>query len=248
MHHCWHHYDANVVRNSSVSVEYERQVRQIEAGDVATFGRGSDDIDLGDNPLVHRLFGRIFWRSDSWWLHNEGSRLTLSIHDRTSSSTVKLAAGREVSLSFPQSVVRFSAGDTQYEICIDVRDPAIVSESTAPRRSSATDATIDQSKVPLSGDQRLLLVALAADKLRNPYEAIELPTNKSIAHLFGWSGTQFNRKLDRLCKKFTRNGVPGLVGDAGTLANNRRLLLVEHAFESGLITAEDLELLNDYPQ
>ncbi len=72
-----------------------------------------------------------------------------------------------------------------------------------------------------------------------------LPTNKSVAHRFGWSMTTFNRKLDRMCKKFARSGVSGLVGGPGGLASDRRTRLVEHLVSSGAITLADLDLLEE---
>ena len=105
--------------------------------------------------------------------------------------------------------------------------------------------TIDQSQVPLVGEQRQLAVALAETKLREPHKPLVLPTNKAVAHRFGWSMTTFNRKLDRMCKKYARAGVSGLVGGPGGLASDRRTRLVEHLLSSGAITVVDLDLLEE---
>ena len=105
--------------------------------------------------------------------------------------------------------------------------------------------TIDQSQVPLVGDQRLLAVALSEHKLRNPHKPTDLPTNKAVAHRFGWAMTTFNRKLDRMCKKYASAGVSGLVGAPGELASDRRTKLVEHLVASGSVTMVDLDLLEE---
>lgn len=223
------------------TIHFDGVTRELQPGEAMSFGRGSTDLDLGDNPILHRRFGRIFWRAGGLWLHNEGSRLPLAVHDRTSTSSVKLAAGREVSLSFPEAAVRFEAGTTTYEILIDLRGTAPTSPESG--YATGTEPTIDHSRVPLTADQRLLLVCMAASKLTDPHVPLELPTNKSIAHRLGWTSNQFNRKLDRLCAKFDRIGVSGLVGDTATLAVNRRVRLVDYVLESGLIGPEDLELL-----
>ncbi|HHX86438.1 MAG TPA: hypothetical protein GX694_14185, partial [Actinomycetales bacterium] len=61
----------------------------------------------------------------------------------------------------------------------------------------------------------------------------------------GWAVTKFNRKLDNVCEKFSRVGVRGLRGSEGNMASNRRARLVEYAVAAGVVTADDLPLLDD---
>ena len=58
--------------------------------------------------------------------------------------------------------------------------------------------------------------------------------------------TKFNRKLDNLCARFDRLGVPGLKGDVAGLASNRRERLVDHVITTGIIRPDDLQRLHDH--
>ena len=71
-----------------------------------------------------------------------------------------------------------------------------------------------------------------------------MPTSAGAALRLGWTITKFNRKLDNVCDKLTRNGVRGLHGDARNLATNRRARLVEYALSARLVTTHDLALLD----
>jgi len=214
--------------------------------DDLTFGRGAE-LHIDDNPVLHRQFGRLFHRGGSWWLRNEGSRLSLNVHDSTSPSSFTIAPGREAALTFSPAAIRFEAGKSKYEILIDMRGAAYAVD-VAASDPDAPDATIDQSNLPVLGGQRLLLVALAESQLTDPHGSHRLPTNKSVAHRFGWSTTTFNRRLDRLCAKFAAAGVQGLVGGQSDLARNRRQKLVDHAISVGIITSADLALLGEWPE
>jgi hypothetical protein len=75
----------------------------------------------------------------------------------------------------------------------------------------------------------------------------ELPTSAKAAERLGWTVTRFNRKLDNVCDKLDRIGVPGMRGGVKAFATNRRTRLVEHAIAARLVTREDLPLL-DRPQ
>lgn len=229
--------------SSSLTVDFAGEIHHLAPGEQLTFGRGDgNDLEIDTNPLLHRKFGQIFHRDGSWWLRNNGSRLLLTVLDSDSRSSATLTTGREISISFESATIAFEAGSTSYEIEVDIDQE----EPETPDLDTevAQGMTVDQSQVPLVGDQRLLAVALAESLLREPHKPLVLPTNKSIAHRFGWSMTTFNRKLDRMCKKFARSGVSGLVGGPGGLASERRTRLVEHLVTSGAITLADLDLLD----
>lgn len=232
----------------SALIDFAGDVRHLTPEDELRFGRGEGaDLDIDDNPLLHRRFGRI-WHSDgNWWIRNEGSRLPLSVLDRASMSAFTLAPGVEVSLTFPSAAIRFAAGASNYEIIIDLTDRPASSRDFADESPKLGAKTADHNEVRVAGAQRLLLVALAEQKLRNPHRPIVIPTNRSICHRLGWTVKQLDRKLDRICQKFDDVGIPHLVGGQGTHASQRRLLLVEHTVRMGIITASDLVLLEDYP-
>lgn len=226
----------------SVTVDFAGEIHELMPGDELTFGRSvrNDLVIDEDNGRLHRHFGRIYFRDGTWWLVNTGRKLPITVLDRGSRSRVVLTSGNETSLTFDESSVTFTAGSTTYEILIDIApDPDRPPDDSIDL--TMTGLTIDH--IPLSGDQRLLAIALAELALRNPHQAVALPSNKAVAHRFGWSMTTFNRKLDRLCRKYADNGVPGLVGGPGQLASDRRRKLVEHLVGTGQITVDDLPLL-----
>ncbi len=239
--------DADATSSSTLTVDFAGEVHTLTTTEQLKFGRGhTNDLEIDDNPQLHRTFGVIFFRDGSWWLRNDGRRLPLTVRDGASRSRATLTSGREISLSFDSAVIAFDAGATSYELNITIGLPH---ETPATRQfvddDTGTGRTVDQSQVPLVGDQRLLAVALAESWLLEPHKPLVLPTNKSVAHRFGWTMTMFNRKLDRLCKKYARSGVSGLVGSPGGLASDRRTRLVEHLVTSGAITIADLDLLGE---
>lgn len=232
------------VDGSTLTVDFAGETHELGPGDELTFGRSArNDLVIDeDNARLHRHFGRIYHRDGTWWLENTGRKLPLTILDRESRSQILLTSGRESSLTFAGSSVTFSAGSTSYELMIDIaadRDESIDNMVDL----TMTGLTVDQ--LPLIGDQRLLAIGLAELGLRNPHQPLALPSNKAVAHRFGWPMTTFNRKLDRLCRKYADAGVRGLVGGPGQLASDRRRKLVEYLIATGELTTDDLASIDD---
>ena len=99
--------------------------------------------------------------------------------------------------------------------------------------------------VPLTLSQRLMILALAEPVLRREGTGMsEMPTSAQAAERLGWTLTRFNRKLDNVCDKLDRIGVPGMRGGVRAYATNRRVRLVEHAIAARLVTRDDLPLLD----
>ncbi len=96
----------------------------------------------------------------------------------------------------------------------------------------------------LTPDQKLLILVLAENVLRRGNRgAGTIPASADAAARLGWSITKFNRKLDNVCDKLTRNGIRGLHGAADRLATSRRARLVEYALAARLVDQSDLSLL-----
>lgn len=222
----------------SVIVEFCGELIEIPPGRTFTFGRAAD-LEIDDNPFLHRQIGLLEYRGGWWWLRNVGSRIPLSVKDRTSRSQVTLAPGRDLALTFASASVQFSAGRSNYEIVITVPVPPPLPIGPG----DADGETISLSDVPLTVDQRRLILALAEATLLSGDAAVDLPTNRAAALRLGWTITRFNRKLDNVCDRLAKSGVSGLRGQAGLLATDRRVRLVEHAVSSGLVNAEELSLL-----
>jgi hypothetical protein len=234
-------------------VDFIGELTAVELGDELTFGRQAD-LHIDDNRHLHRVLGRFWSRGDAWWLTNEGRSITIQIADADSRSSVQLAPGSEIALSFPNSVLRFRAGITDYEVAVRVPDRGADEDDdddeVDPLDADADDdggETIALGDIMLTGEQRLLLLALGEASLRDPHSNDELPTNRAVARRLGWSITKFNRKLDNLCNRFAKLGVGGLRGSIDQLATDRRRRLVDHAVESGLIRRDQLELLPPEP-
>jgi hypothetical protein len=230
-------------------VEYCGEVRAIETSDELTFGRAGD-LRIDDNRHLHRVLGRLWARDEQWWLSNEGSSISIQIADADSRSNVVLAPGSEIALSFPNSVVRFRAGITDYELTLHVPDREDEEEEEEEGEELWDDEftdTIALGDIVLTDEQRLLLLALAEPTLRDPHVKQDLPANRAVARRLGWSITKFNRKLDNLCNRFAKLGVGGLRGSIDQLATDRRRRLVDHAIESGLIAADQLDRLPPEP-
>ena len=182
--------------------------------------------------------GRFEFRHDLWMLCNIGRSLYLTVLDLESQSQAVIAPGRQIAFTFTPALVRFRAGRTTYELIVEGLEP--------PAAEQNSDYTIDTfrfSDFPLTPTQRLLVVALAEQTLRNSASGIQIPNSSEVANRLNWTITQFNRKLDNVCVKLTKAGIANLHGEPGALASNRRRNLVEFAIQSGLVGANDLELL-----
>jgi hypothetical protein len=239
------------VTDANLYVDFIGEVTSVAPGAELTFGRQAD-LHIDDNRHLHRVLGRFWSRGDAWWLTNEGRAITIQIADADSRSAVQLAPGSEIALSFPNSILRFRAGVTDYEVVVRVPDRgAADADDDEDDPLDADDdeggETIALGDIMLTDEQRLLLLALAEGTLRDPHSSDELPTNRAVARRLGWSITKFNRKLDNLCNRFTKLGVGGLRGSIDQLATDRRRRLVDHAIESGLIARSQLDRLPPEP-
>ena len=227
-------------------IEYVDEARTLNPGDELTFGRAADLV-IDTNRYLHRRLGRFSWHGGVWRLANLGSSIPLTVSDNRGPSFTKVAPGTTVALSFASATIAFDAGGCNYELLVEIGDgdddvdPALAESEEWPGEVTTTAASL-----PLSEEQKLLLVALAAPQLRDPAAVLELPTNRQIAHQLGWTITKYNRKLDGLCVKFAAAGVSGLRGSIDALARDRRVRLVEHALHAGVVTADDLPLLDRF--
>jgi hypothetical protein len=225
-------------------VDFAGEERVLQPGDELTFGRAGDLV-IDENRYLHRVLGRFSWSRGMWWLTNLGSSIPLTVSDVAGPSFSRIAPGSSFAISFESCVVLFEAGGCNYELVLDLADggpdTTVFEADEVPDWSD--EVTTTASSLPLSREQRLLLIALAEAQLRDPAAGSELPTNRQISSRLGWTITKYNRKLDGLCTKFAAAGVSGLRGTSDALARDRRLRLVDHAINAGVVTADDLVLL-----
>lgn len=234
--------DHSTMADDCLSAKYELESWTITPDETLTFGRSkTSTIALGENAKLHRRFGEITFRDGSWWLKNRGRRLPITITHDQSRTSIELTSGEETALTFSPATIAINAGAEHYRILIECSSAQATVDTTTGHEETGT-FTEHADIVPLVGEQRLLAIALAEQTLRDPHAPLQVPTNKSIAHRLGWTMTAYNRKLDRMCKKYSRAGVSGLV-DPGGVAGDRRRKLIEHLVGTGVLTTEDLELL-----
>jgi hypothetical protein len=244
-------------RHPQLVVEFCGEQRILAAGEQLTFGRAADLV-IDENRYLHRVVGRFTAANGLWWLANAGSSIPITVSDAGGPSFARLAPGTNIVISFDSCTVGFEAGGATYELLVDVVRPADeagdADDDDAPDDADRDDAdepaeawtgevTTTASSLPLSAEQKLLLVAMAEAQLRDPAAALDLPTNRQLASSLGWTITKYNRKLDGLCVKFATHGVSGLRGSTDALARDRRLRLVDHAVHAGVVTAADLASL-----
>lgn len=228
-------------------VDFVGETHELAGVDTLTFGRQADLV-IDENPYLHRVCGRLLARNGVWWIVNEGKRIVIHLHDLDSPSTAKLAPGAQSAVLFARSAIRFTVGQSAYEIevTIDGLDSAEPVEPANPITTPVgSDLTVVEGSFDLTPEQLLLIVALSETRLRNPHLPTAVPPNAQIAHELGWSRKKFDGKLDRLCRRFARMGVPGLTGTSAALASDRRRRLVEYAVDRGLVTSESLSLLDE---
>jgi hypothetical protein len=204
-----------------------------------TIGRGGD-LQIDDNPYLHRHFLQVNRSDGLWWLSNTGSQLSATVTDGAGTVQSFLAPGARLPLVFASTTVLFTAGPTTYELTLVGDEPTF--EVSDPAGATSGETTI--GPVLLTDSQKAVIVALAEPLLRRDGTGTSaMPSSKDAAARLGWEMTRFNRKLDNVCDKLDRRGVRGLRGGPGQLATNRRARLVEHAVASRLVTPEDLKLL-----
>lgn len=229
-----------------VEVEYCGERFAVEPDAPVAVGR-EGQLCIDDNPFLHRRFLEVRVVNGLCWLVNLGTQLSATVVDDASRVQAWLSPGASLPLVFERAHVRFTAGPTTYEFAVEVDGaPFTGGVSDTPTTSSDVEATIGM--VPLTTDQRLLIVALAEPLLRQEGRGTAaLPSSADAAKRLGWTSTKFTRKLDNVCDKLTKMGVRGLHGKPGQLAANRRARLVEYAVSVGLVRESDLADLPQFP-
>lgn len=223
----------------SLTVEFIGEEYVVEPDRAFTIGRDSDLV-IDDNPYLHRHFLRIAADHGLWWIFNVGSQLSATVTDSSGQVQAWLAPGARLPLVFQHVHVLFSAGSTTYDFSIHMQEDWYAPAGAALGVVGGT--TLEP--IPLTSTQRLLIVALAENVLRQSVPGRgEIPSSAAAAERLGWAITTFNRKLDNVCEKLDKLGVDGVRGGKQKLATNRRARLVEYAVSTRLVTKDDLRLL-----
>jgi len=238
------------VIHSKVTVVFCGEEHSVSPDTGLTIGR-SGDVEVDDNPYLHRTFLRISHEAGFWWLSNTGSTLTATVADEQGLFQAFLNPGARIPLAMKKLIVWFTAGPTTYDFEIHVASPVFKTVTAeAPAAGTAEDAdevgAATVGRVSFTPDQKLLVVALCEPFLRRREAGTsQIPSSAAAAERLGWTLTRFNRKLDNVCQKLADAGTRGLHGGVGKLATNRKARLVEHALSTKIVVEEDLALLDD---
>lgn len=221
----------------TLTVDFCGEVHSVAPGHDLTFGRDGDLVVDSDNRHLHRLLGRFTMENGLWWLQNLGTGLAIEVLDRSGPSALSVGPGAARPLAMSEGVVRFTAGLTTYEMQFST---VLGRTADSPREIVYSgQSTVQAPVLRLNDEQRLLLAALAEPRLRDPHDS-QLPSNKDVRIRLGWSRKKLDGKLDYLCRRLDELGVRGLRGDLGSLATDRRDVLVDHVLATRMITGADL--------
>ncbi|MCB1257541.1 MAG: hypothetical protein KDB26_10570 [Microthrixaceae bacterium] len=228
----------------SLYLDFCGDERQVPSTDTVSFGR-CGDLVIDDNPYMHRVVGRFRHSDGIWWLENHSKRQVLEVRDCSGPSMMTIAPGLSCAVLMGDFTVSFAAGPTTYQVSGSLESFEWDLDLLGEGGIESTE-TLDWGRVELNEDQRRLLLVLTEQYLLNPGQ-LDAPmvSNRMAAQRLGWPITKFNRKLDHLCEKVQRAGVPGLHGELGGNAMDRRRRLVQHALTVPLVTVDDLSSSGD---
>lgn len=227
-----------------LEIEFCGEEYTVAPGQEFIIGRAGDLVVDSDNIYLHRQLVQLDHDQGFWWVRNVGSRLAVTITGEVAGTSSTLAPGGRLPVVQPSCSLLFTAGSTTYEVGLG-SDVATV-EPVPVGESDPTDEAATRTSSPLSAGQFLLVVGLCEHALRRVGSgAAEIPTNQAVARRLGWSITTFNRRLDAICQKLDKAGVPGLRGGPGRNAVGRRSRLVEYALAVRMVRAEHLALLDE---
>jgi hypothetical protein len=229
---------------AGLQIQFLDEIYEVDPSDTFLFGRHGD-IEMDESPLMGTYVGQFRYLGVIWWLRNLTPNTLLLVRDLNSRSVHTVDCGQSLPITYGRFNIEFVAGPTRYLLSGTIVDvvgpPSIMAELV-------DDSPCTPQPLPsLTREQRLLIAALAETRLRPRLAtAATIPPTKSVARRLGWSLPKLNRKLDYLCEKLSHLGLHNLKGSRGENAQDRRALLVEHAIISGLVTTDDLRLLDEH--
>lgn len=244
--------DLDPAPDPGLVVQFCGETHRVDPDEEFVIGRGGD-LDVDDNPWLHRRFLVIARSDDLWWLTNEGDLLAATVSHGELLHTW-MGPGSRLPLVLDAMTVRFTAGPTTYDFEVLVPSPTFEAvpdrlvqdraDGGPGRPDRRDDGTTTRRPPTFTPSQKALVAALAEPVLRGE-EGVgtRLPSNAEAASRLGWSITRYNRKLDNVCERLAVAGVRGLKGGQSRLASQRRARLVEYALAARIVTSADLVLL-----
>lgn len=215
--------------------------RSLAPGGTYVAGR-QGDLDLGDEPTMHRRVVSFTEVGGRWFVCNllEGKRLTVT--PRGTGGPVTLPPGEDAPLPTGSARLSFRIGADLRTLDVVAPPPArpgAVPQSALRVRTATAAAPLE---VHLTPTLHLLAVAMAELQLLDARSST-IPTKAEVCERLGWSERQYDRSLVRLCEALAKAGVPGVVRDGEQLALQRQEVAVGALLDNGVVTYADLEVL-----
>ena len=192
-----------------------------------TFGRDAD-LELDNNPFLHRRTGAFVREGDAWSIHNVGSKLFLTVVSGDG-TRAELPPGTRHAIVHGTGLVRVVAGRSTYEInyALAADPPAPAGEQLAPPEDGTLTVQVDLALTPREID---FLVTFARPTLLGLAEP--MPTYAEVAGAWDVSPKTLDNALQSIKRKFR---AAKLVRDQGLDA------VVQVAIQHSLITRDDLD-------
>lgn len=212
---------------SGLTVEFAGEVHEVDAS--LTFGRASD-LCIDENQYMHRCVGEFVRDGNLWWLRNRGSRIPITLISG-GGKRVQLPPGATQALSDGGGVVRFQAGQANYELNYwgVANGPQHVVEA-ASGEGEGGDQTLRFS-IDLTPREVDYLVSLCAPRLQSTTTTAP-PTYAEVAATWGVSVKTLDNTLQQLRRK---------IRDAGLTGADSSEALATFALQHGLIDQSDLD-------
>jgi len=97
-------------RPDELVLDFSGEVHRIGIDETFVIGRGGD-LDIDDNPYLHRRFLVLAHEGGLWWIANEGTRLSAMLTDGDGLVQSRLAPGARLPLVELESLVLRDAAD-----------------------------------------------------------------------------------------------------------------------------------------
>ncbi len=136
--------------HSKVTVVFCGEEHSVSPEAGLTIGR-SGDLEIDDNPYLHRTFLVVSFDNGFWWLSNTGSTLTATVADEQGLFQAWLSPGARIPLAMKTLVVWFTAGPTTYDFEIHVASPVFQSVTSDLPETGRPAAPPTTSAPPRSG-------------------------------------------------------------------------------------------------
>jgi len=209
---------------SELTVEFAGEVHRVSRQ--LTFGRAGD-LPIDDNQYMHRWVGEFLLDGGYWWLANRGSRIPLTLISGDG-KWVQLPPGSTQALAEGSGVVRFRAGQANYELSYHGAPPG-PGAASAPQEEGG-DQTL-RFKIELTPREVDYMVSFCAPQFSQVANS-SLPTYAQVAERWGVSVKTVDNALQNLRRKIREAGLTGAESSDGLAA-----FMLAH----GLILQSDLD-------